>query len=70
MTLAGLRAAIIASCIIRTTQELWQSPLPLTFLVPVLVPAGALPEINLLVTLGGEFRDAAFCLDTGPFALP
>jgi hypothetical protein len=31
--LAGLRAAIIASCTIRATQELWQSPDPLTFWV-------------------------------------
>jgi hypothetical protein len=36
--LAWLRAAIIASCIIRATQELRQSPIPLTFLVPVFVP--------------------------------
>ena len=63
--LAGLRAAIIASCTIRATQELRQGPLPLTFLVPVRGYA----VIDLLVTLGGEIRDAAFRLGAGPFTL-
>ena len=64
--MAGLRAAIIASCTIRATQELRQGPLTLTFLVPVRRPCR---KIDLLVILGGELRDAAFRLGAGPFAL-
>jgi hypothetical protein len=67
--LAGLRAAIIASCIIRATQELLQSRVPLTFLVPGFVPCRGSRRKFLLVTLGGEVRDPAFRLCPGPFAL-
>ena len=68
--LAGIRAAIIASCTIRAIQELRQGPLALTFLVPGLRPGlEALPEIGLFMALGGELRDAAFRFGTGSFAL-